>query len=250
MRVSRPTPGNNTDIQQSGPKLRNINDESDIIEEKPEGANIKLKIGAFVLFALVVIMNVRGAITKSSLESELAAAEKQLTEIKSEALLLGITEDEDGDLVIPEVTEPVDVADMDWDSIEARNDELLNSFTKELLNWEGSAGYTKTRNTLIETWEFKEDSRLLSSFMPDIEGDEDQKTAIDSSTISFNPKTNMQKFVLSNDGKNMSYFLICDVYNTINSNTATGTVGVRMTINADGTISNVTVQTIAQKKGK
>ena len=68
--------------------------------------------------------------------------------------------------------------------------------------------------------------------------------------MSFNPKTNMQKFVLSNDGKNMSYFLICDVYNTIDGNTATGTVGIRMTINADGTISNVTVQTIAQMKGK
>lgn len=251
MRVSRPTPGNNnTDTQHSGPKLRNINDESDVIEKKPEGADIKLKIAAFVLIALVVIMNVRGFITKSSLESELAEAEKHLTEIKSEALLLGITEDEDGDLVIPEVQEPVDVADLDWDSIEARNDELLNSFTKELLNWEGSAGYIQTRNTLIETWEFKEDSRLLTTFMPDIEGDEDQQTAIDTSYISFNPKTSMQKFVLSNDGKNMSYFLICDVTNTIDGNSAKGTVGVRMTINADGTISNVTVQTIAQKKGK
>ena len=43
--------------------------------------------------------------------------EQHLTEVKSEALLLGITEDEDGDLVIPEVEEPVDVADLDWDSI-------------------------------------------------------------------------------------------------------------------------------------
>lgn len=251
MKVSRPTPGNNnTDTQQSGPKLRNINDESDVAVEKPEGADIKLKIGAAVLLVLVVIMNIRGAMTKSSLKSQLAEAEQHLTEVKSEALLLGITEDEDGDLVIPEVEEPVDVADLDWDSIEARNDELLSSFTKELLNWEGSAGYTTTRNTLIETWEFKEDSRLLSSFMPDIENDEDKKKSIDTSTMSFNPKTNMQKFVLSNDGKNMSYFLICDVYNTIDGNTATGTVGIRMTINADGTISNVTVQTIAQMKGK
>lgn len=236
MKVSRPTPGNNnTDTQQSGPKLRNINDESDVTVEKPEGADIKLKIGAVVLLVLVVIMNIRGAMTKSSLKSQLAEAEQHLTEVKSEALLLGITEDEDGDLVIPEVEEPVDVADL---------------FTKELLNWEGSAGYTQTRNTLIETWEFKEDSRLLSSFMPDIENDEDKKKSIDTSTMSFNPKTNMQKFVLSNDGKNMSYFLICDVYNTIDGNTATGTVGIRMTINADGTISNVTAQTIAQMKGK
>ena len=152
MKVSRPTPGNNnTDTQQSGPKLRNINDESDVTVEKPEGADIKLKIGAVVLLVLVVIMNIRGAMTKSSLKSQLAEAEQHLTEVKSEALLLGITEDEDGDLVIPEVEEPVDVADLDWDSIEARNDELLSSFTKELLNWEGSAGYTTTRNTLIET---------------------------------------------------------------------------------------------------
>ena len=118
MKVSRPTPGNNnTDTQQSGPKLRNINDESDVTVEKPEGADIKLKIGAVVLLVLVVIMNIRGAMTKSSLKSQLAEAEQHLTEVKSEALLLGITEDEDGDLVIPEVEEPVDVADLDWDYI-------------------------------------------------------------------------------------------------------------------------------------
>lgn len=251
MKIS-PQVSDNNEIEeiQSGPKFRNIHDDSgkDIIEEKPEGADSRLKISALIILILVIIMGVKGSISNSSLASQLEEQNIKLTEAKAEALLYGITEDEDGDLVLPESQEPVNVAELDWDSVEQRNTELLNSFTKVLLNWEGKSGYEQARHTLMSDWEFAEDSRLLTNFMRELtEKDLDENGNFNASmSIYGTPET----YPLSNDGKNMSYFLICEVMNTVGDNSAIGTVGIRITINEDGTISNVTAQTLAQKRPK
>ena len=240
MKLSQQTSDdNNTENVQAGPKFRNINDEKDeVIEEKPEGADVRLKIAVGVIAAFILIIGIKGSITKSNLSSELEAQQKLLTEAKAEALLYGITEDEDGDLVVPETnTGATDVSELDWDSIEQRNNELLNSFTKLLLTWKGQTGYNNVRQKLINEWEFTEDSRLLTTFMPELSEDDDVDANI---TLS-----GYEPFVLDNDGKNMSYFLICTVRNTIDGTSTTGTVGIRITINEDGTISNVTAQTLS-----
>ncbi len=234
MKVSQ---NNSTENIQSGPKLRNIHDEKDIIpEEKPDGADTRLKIAVVVIAVFVIIIGVKGAVTKSSLTSQLEKEQKLLNEAKAEALMYGITEDEEGDLIIPatDTDTSVDVSELDWESLEQRNDTLLSSFTSLLLNWEGTNGYGKVRQKLINDWEFTEDSRLLTYFMPPLE----EELNANMSLSGYKP------FVLSNDGKNMSYFLICTVRNTIDGTSATGTVGIRITINEDGTISDVTAQTL------
>lgn len=227
----------NTENMQAGPKLRNIHEEKDIPEEIPEGADMRLKLCVVAIAVFILIVGIKGAITKSSLSAQLEEQNKLLTAAQAEALLYGITEDEDGDLVLP-ITDTdisVDVSELDWDSVEQRNTELLSSFTSLLLNWEGQNGYENVRQKLINDWEFTEDSKLLSSFMPPM--DEELNANMSLSGYS--------TFVLSNDGKNMSYFLICTVRNTINRTSATGTVGIRITINEDGTVSNVTAQTLS-----
>ena len=255
MKIAPRTPGNNTGETSGRPKLRNINHaECEVIEETPAGVDWKFKAAAVVLFLLIIGVYVKGTVKINSLTKELDGLNKQLTEIQAEALLLGITEDEDGDVIIPEVTGPVDVAELDWDSIETRNNDLLKSFVKTIFNWDGVTGYNKTRSELMDTWGFTADSRLLSSYMPDISEDTSKQDAIEGTKISCKPDQNVQQFVLSNDGKNMSYFLICEVYNTLETDngtsTAIGTNSVRITINEDGTISNVSVQQLAQKKPK
>lgn len=221
---------------QSGPKLRNIHEEKEVLEEKPAGADIRLKLLVAGIAVFILIVGIKGSITKSSLTSELSEQQTLLKEAQAEALLYGITEDEDGDLVIPETnTSTVNVSELDWDSIEQRNTELLSSFTSLLLNWKGQSGYNKVREKLINNWNFTEESRLLTTFMPEMEEELDANMSLSGYTT----------FVLTNDGKNMSYFLICTVRNTINGISATGTVGVTITINEDGTISNVMAQTLS-----
>lgn len=230
----------NTDIQ-TGPKLRNIHDEKEIIEEKPEGADVRLKIAVIVLGILIAFIGIKGFITKSSLMSQVEEQQKLLTAAEAEALMYGITEDEDGDLVIPEVEEPVNVSDMDWsskwDSISARNMDLLDSFAHLLLDWDGNNEYEKNRQTLINDWGFTENNKLLSSFMPKMDDDMDAHMTL--------PKGSVKSFLLENDGKNMTYFLLCDVRNTVNGISANGKIGIHITINENGTVSNVFAQTIS-----
>lgn len=219
----------------TGPRLRNINEEKETeTTEKPTGADVRLKIAFAAIAVLTAVVWIKGQATKSSLTAELEKQQGLLASAQAEALMYGITEDDDGDLVIPVTDKPVDVSELDWDSTEQRNDELLSSFANLLLNWEGKRGYDKVRQTLMDDWKFTEDSRLLTSFMPAM--DEDMNANISLSGYS--------TFILSNDGKNMSYFLLCTVRNTINGKSATGTVGIRISINEDGTISNVTAQTL------
>lgn len=242
MKVSQQNLDNNMDIQ-TGPKLRNIHDDDgkEIIEEKPEGADVRLKIAVVIMGILIAFIGIKGFITKSSLMSQVEDQQKLLTAAEAEALMYGITEDEDGDLVIPEVEEPVNVSEMDWsskwDSITARNQDILDSFASLLLNWDGRNEYEKNRQTLINDWEFKETDRLLSSFMPEMAEDMDAHMTL--------PKGGVKSFLLENDGKNMTYFLLCTVRNTINGTSANAEIGIRITINEDGTVSNVLAQTIS-----
>lgn len=253
MKVARPTPGNN-DVEQTqaGPKLRNINDKGeDIIpDEKPEGADKRLKIAAIVMLAFILIIGIKGNITKSSLSKQLEEQTKLLTEAKAEALLYGITEDEDGDLVLPVSDIPQNVQDMDWDSIEQRNNVLLESFAQCLLNWNGNNEYMAKRQQLIDYWQFTENSRLLSTFMPALEDGEVLEGSMKLVYPLNGPK--IEIFPLENNGKDkpMSYFLICTVRKSVGGNSADGTVGIRITVNADGTITNVTAQTLSQKSPK
>lgn len=249
------TPGNNTENTSSGPKFRNINHvESEVIEETVSGVNWKFKAAAILLLLLTIGVYVKGTIKINGLTNELNELDDQLTKIKSEALLLGITEDEDGDVIIPDTETPVDVAELDWDSIETRNNDLLKSFVKTIFNWNGINGYDKARSELMDVWGFTADSNLLSNYMPDISDDKAEQESIEGTKISCKPDQNVQQFVLSNDGKNMTYFLICEVYNTLTTSngqsTVIGTNSVRITINEDGTISDVRVQQLAQKKPK
>lgn len=228
---------NHPDMKVSGePKFRNIYEEKEVFsDESTPGVDFRIKLVIGFLGILILVSVIRGSITESSLTSRLEEQQKLLDSTKAEALVYGITEDEDGELVYPEPKEPTDISDMKWDSVEERNRELLASFTDVLLHWEGASGYTKARQSLIDDWEFKEDSRLLTSFMPVL----DDELNASMTCSGYTP------FVLENDGKNISYFLICKVRNTIDGTAATGTVGIRITINEDGTISNVTAQTLS-----
>lgn len=255
MKVTPNTPGNNSGKTSDGPKLRNINHvENEVIEETPSGIDWKFKAAVIVLALLTIGTYVKGNIKVGNLTNELEGLNKQLTEIQAEALLLGITEDEDGDIVMPDTETPVDVAELDWDSIETRNNDLLKSFVKTIFNWSGVTGYDKARSELMDVWGFTADSDLLSRYMPDISDDKSAQEGIDGTKISCKPDQNVQQFVLSNDGKNMTYFLICEVYNTLTTDNGTssviGTNSVRISINEDGTISNVSVQQLVQKKPK
>lgn len=247
MKVTQQVPENNN---AEGPhvrlKTRKVDEEREIIEERPDGPDKRLVIGAAALFLIILFVGIKGAITNASLTSKLNEAQTAYDKARTDALALGIVEDDDGDLIVPEVKDPVNVSDLTWDSVESRNDELLKSFTKEMLNYEDVEEYEQTRTVLRDTWGFKDNGPLLSSYMPPADGDV--------GAISFNPDTGMEKFVLSNDGKTFSYFLICDVYNTLKTengkSTAVGEVGIRITINEDGTMSDIKVQTLARKTPK
>lgn len=225
---------NQEDQVQAGPKLRNIHDEAEVSIEKADGPDKRLVFGAAVILLFTLFVGIRGSISCKSLSSQIEAQNKLLTDAKAEALLYGITTDSDGDLVVPEVnTDSTDVSELDWDSIEQRNKQLLDAFTSTLLNWTGKTGYDNVRQKLINDWKFTEDSKLLTAFMPPVD-------ELDANISLSSYKT----FVLSDDGKNLSYFLICTVRSTVGGGSANGTVGIRITINEDGTISDVTAQTL------
>lgn len=225
---------NQEDQVQAGPKLRNIHDEAEVSIEKADGPDKRLVFGAAVILLFTLFVGIRGSISCKSLSSQIEAQNKLLTDAKAEALLYGITTDSDGDLVVPEVnTDSTDVSELDWDSIEQRNKQLLDAFTSTLLNWTGKTGYDNVRQKLINDWKFTEDSKLLTAFMPPVD-------ELDANISLSSYKT----FVLSDDGKNLSYFLICTVRSTVDGGSANGTVGIRITINEDGTISDVTAQTL------
>lgn len=226
-----------TEDIQSGPKLRNINDEgTEIVEEPREGADIRLKLVVAALILFIVIIAVKGNVDKLSLTSQLDAQQKTFKKTEAEASKLGITKDENGDLTVPEIEEePSDALEGDSTDIEQRNAKRLDDFTAALLTWKGRDGYNAVRQTLINDWGFDENSQLLSTFMAPLT--EDINANMSRSTY--------DTFVLTNDGKTMSYFLKCTVYNTINDTSAPGTVGILVTVNEDGSLSDVTAQTLS-----
>lgn len=225
---------NQEEHTQVGPKFRNIHDEAEVSIEKVDGPDKRLVFGAAIVLLFTLFVGIRGSVLCGSLSSKIEEQNKLLTDAKAEALLYGITTDSDGDLVVPEVNmDSTDVSELDWDSIEQRNEQLLDAFTSTLLNWTGKTGYDNVRQKLINDWKFTEDSKLLTAFMPPVE-------ELDANISLSSYKT----FVLSDDGKNLSYFLICTVRSTVGGGSANGTVGIRITINEDGTISDVTAQTL------
>ena len=132
MKIAPRTPGNNTGETSGRPKLRNINNvESEVIEETPAGVDWKFKAAAVVLFLLIIGVYVKGTVKINSLTKELDGLNKQLTEIQAEALLLGITEDEDGDVIIPEVTGPVDVSERVWIPLKQETMTCLNPSSRQ-----------------------------------------------------------------------------------------------------------------------
>lgn len=244
MKISQNNLDDNTMEVQTGPKLRNIHDEAEVPEEKPEGADVRLRIGVIVIAALILFVGIKGSITKSRLESDYEAAQRLYTETEAEALLYGITQDDDGDLVVPD-TEPisVDISELEWTDIDTRNDALLQEFASLLLNWEGTTQYEKVRQTLITDWGFNEkNSRLLTSFMPALDEDLDASIALQGKpTI----------YPLEETSKSRSYFMICTVRTTTNVSKPTyeskpaGLVGIQITIaNEDAKVSNVAAQTL------
>lgn len=221
---------------QAGPKLRNIHEEKEAPREKPKGADKRLKICAVVILALILFVGIKGSITKTSLTSKVSKQQKLLTEAQDKAHEYGIAKDDNGELVLPDTAiGDADASSLEPGSAEERNMETITSFTKLLLNWKGQSGYNEARQTLIDEWGFNEKGRLLTSFMPELKEDINANMS-----MSGNPTV----FVLSNEDGNIAYFLICTVRNTIDGTSASGTVGIHLTINEDGTLSNVTAQTL------
>lgn len=229
-----------TDPISTRPRIGNLNGPAEKpLAKKPSSADIRLRIGAAAIAILILFTGIHGSIVKSSLSGQLAEQQRILADVQAQALRLGITQDEDGEPDLPAIMPgtSVDITDIDWDSLEQRNSELLDSFTSLLLNWEGEQEYERVRQKLTDDWKFTEDSRLLSVFMPPA-GDNNLDNGIKLSGYT--------TFVLSNNGKDMSYFLICTVYSSSSlKKSAIGTVGIGITINSDGTISNVTAQTLS-----
>lgn len=224
------------EIQETGPKLRNINEEKEAPPEKPEGADRRLKFGVAAIAVLAVITIIRGAAGNSGLEAKLEEQRAALDLVKAEALVYGITEDEDGDLVLPyiDMSGPKNPSDMSKSSMEERNEERLAEFVKTLLSWKGKSQYDAVRQKLITDFGVPEDGTLLTLFMPPVDEGLDTNMKYDRHTT----------FMLSNDGKNMSYFILCEVKSVNGSNRADGIVGVRATVNEDGTLADVTAQTL------
>ena len=60
MKVSQNNLDNDNKMElQSGPKLRNVYDEAEVPEEKPEGADFRLKLGAAAILALILIVGIK-----------------------------------------------------------------------------------------------------------------------------------------------------------------------------------------------
>lgn len=224
-------PEENTDVQ-AEPRLRNIREEKEETEEKPEGSSLRFKIGTAALGMLVLFAAIKGYAGNASLSSQVNKQQKLLSEAKAAAKEYGIEEDEDGDLVIP---------DLESDSpesgpVKADDKEALVSFAGLLLNWKGTAGYNEARQTLIDEWGFSENGKLLKYFMPPVAEELDANMSmVGNPTI----------FVLSEGEDGTSYFLLCTVRNSIDGTSASGMVGIQVTIGEDGTFSKVTAQTLA-----
>lgn len=220
---------------ESKPRFRNVNEtaEASALDETIEGPDKRLVAAALVLFVLILFVWLRGTMTNNSLSAKVKGQEEAFSKAQAEALLYGITIDEDNEVVLPE-SDPKPAAISESD-VEARNTEILDSFTKVLLNWQGQEGYNKVRQTLIDDWNFTTDSDLLRRFMP-----ESDKIDTNISLSGYTP------FILSDNADGMSYFLICSVRTTIETgdgnSSETGSIGVEITINKDGTISKVSAQ--------
>lgn len=228
---------NNTDEMmdaQEGPKLRNIHEEAEAPAKKPAGADKRLKICAAIVLVLVLFVGVRGFTAQSSLSSQVSKNQKTLDKLQAKADEYGITKDENGELTIPDVSLE-GASEFEPGSVGERNIGLINDFTKLLLNWKGQSGYNDVRQKLMDEWSIKQKSKLLTSFMPELD------TEINANmSMSGGPTV----FLLSEDEKGTTYFLICTVRNTIDKTTAQGMVGIRLTIKKDGKLSNILAQTI------
>lgn len=219
---------------QTGPKLRNIHDEKEVPEEKPAGADSRLKLAAAAVMATILFVGIKGSISNSALASDLEEQNKLLTAAQAAASEYGITEDENGELVLPVIDTNIyiDEPDTDMELIEQRNTARIAAFVKKLFGWEGQSGYNSVRQALMTEYSFSEDSPLLSEFMP-----ETSELPVGKMSL-----VNHTPFALSDDGANISYFVICTVSETIDNTPANATVGVWLTINEDNSISDVVVQ--------
>lgn len=197
-----------------------------------------LIVASVAMIAFTLVIAIKGNITNSSLSEQLEEQNELLADAQDEALTYGITVDDDGDIVMPVSEESQNEPELDWDSVKTRNETLLQSFAECILTFNGNDEYNAKRQQLIDNWGFTEDSDLLSDFMRPLEDGEILEYNMDF----VGPAT---VFTLSDDGKNISYFLICTVRSSTGSTSADGTVGIRITINADGTVSDVTAQTMA-----
>lgn len=225
----KPTNNNPDDIR---PKLGNINDEKETPKEVPAGADIRLKILAFIILAIAIFIGVKGAFTKMSLGSQITEQKDLLIEAKKTASEYGITEDEDGNLIVPDMD--ADMANKNQ-NINENDTRTLDSFAKLLLTWRGQSGYNKVRQTLIDEWGFSNDCKLLSSFMPETGEELNANMSL----------SNYATFVTSEDESGTGYFLICTVRNTIDGASASGIVGLQIRLDKESKITNVTAQTIA-----
>ena len=226
--------------QLSNIKHGNIHEQKEktVPEEKP-AADFRLKIAVIVLFLLTVIVAVRGKISNSGAAQELASLTQELTDVRAEALTYDITEDEDGRIQTPEHTQETGAAGNESVSSKERNEEILDDFATCLLTWDGVEAYMQNRQELIDTWGLSDTDSLLTNFMPALENED----AL-SGSMRFVGST---VFTLENNGTDTSYFLIYTVRYSAEGTSADGTVGIRLTVHEDGTVSDVTAQTLTQK---
>lgn len=217
---------------ETGPKLRNINEEKPVEEEKPKGADVRLKVAAIVILGFIVFLGVKGTLTKTSLTSQINKQQKELKTVQKEAKEYGIEEDEDGNLILPDAEINTVTG---TSNIEENDAATLDSFAKLLLTWKGQSEYNKVRETLINEWGFADGCKLLTNFMPVTEEELDANMSL----------SEYSTYVLSEDEDGTSYFLVCTVRNTIDGTSATGTVGLQIKLNKEHKITNITAQTLS-----
>lgn len=215
---------------QTEPKLRNINEEKETPKEKPKGADIRLKVLAAAILLLFLFVAVKSSFTKASLMSQMNDKQKILKETEEIASKYGIKKDKDGNIIVPDV----ETTTASGSAVEAGDASTLDSFVKLLLNWNGQSGYEKVRQTLINEWSFSKDCKLLTSFMPEITDESDVSMVL----------SEYDTFVVSETDEGNAYFLVCTVKSNINSSPFAN-IGLQIKINKEGTITNVTAQTLS-----
>lgn len=223
---------------QAGPKFRNINEEREVTEEKPKGADVRLKVLACVILILAVFVGIKGTITKSSLTSQVTDQSKELEEARKTASGCGIEIDDDDNIILPEIDTSLKPSTA---NIPEGDLKTLDDFTKLLLNWKGQEGYKKVRETLINEWGFSADCKLLSSFMPETA----EELNVNMSIPMKDNRPDSTIFTVAKSEEGNTYFLICPVRNTVNGTSASGIVGLQIKLSKESKITNITAQTLS-----